>query len=84
MFEMTYYVPNSVMDPYSKEASSLCQEIADKAKTCGYPDCDGTVVGCATHESMLKEGNKYIDSAKFVAVCQKHKEWEHEKVTVAC
>jgi len=77
---MSYYNP-SLLDYDSKEASLICQLVADKVRACGYPMCNKEVVGCAVHETIIKTKAGYKDGIQFLPVCKRHKAWELEKVS---
>jgi hypothetical protein len=77
--EMTYYSP-TLTDPHSEKAGVICELVANTAKECGYPACQGKVVGCAVHECTIKTNNGYGNGSQFLPVCAKHKVWEFSKL----
>lgn len=78
-----YYERQVLCDPFSEAAGDICQEVADLATRCGYPNCSEEVVGCAVHEENTKTPEGYRDGSIFLAVCQKHKDWEYAKISNA-
>lgn len=70
--------------PESMEAGYVAQLVANIAKECWYPDCNGEVVACAVHRATVAKPNKggyNMNGSDYLPVCEKHKRWEFAKVS---